>query len=37
MVLAQKQTHSSMEQDRKLRNSHTYGQLMYNKGVKNTL
>ena len=36
MVLAQKQTHKSMEQNREPRiNSCTYGQLIYDKGVKN--
>ena len=36
MVLAQKQTHRSMEQDRKPRNKPThYGQLIYDKGSKN--
>ena len=33
IVLAQKQTYTSMEQDRKPRkNRHTYGQLTYDKG-----
>ena len=36
MVLAQKQKYRSMEQDRKSEiNTHTYGQLIYNKGDKN--
>ena len=36
MVLAQKQTHRSVEQENKPRkNSHTYGQLVYGKGGKN--
>ena len=36
MVLAQKQTHGSMEQSKSPEiNSHTYGQLIYNKGGKN--
>ena len=36
MVLAQKQTHKSMEQDRNPEiNPHTYCQLIYNKGGKN--
>ena len=36
MVLAQKQTHRLVEQDRQLRNNpHTYGQLIYDKGGKN--
>ena len=35
MVLAQKQTHRSMEQDRKPRDKpRTYGQLIYDKGGK---
>ena len=35
MVLAQKQKHRSVEQDRKLEiNPHTYGQLIYDKGGK---
>ena len=38
MVLAQKQTDRSMEQDRKQEiNPCTYGQLIYNKGGKNTV
>ena len=38
MVLALKQTHRSMEQNRKPRNipTYTYDQLIYNKGGKNT-
>ena len=33
MVLAQKQTHRSMKQNRELEiNSHTYDQLIYDKG-----
>ena len=37
MVLAQKQTHRSMEQNRERRNKPTpYGQLIYDKGGKNT-
>ena len=36
MVLAQKQTHRSVEQNREPRNKPThYGQLIYNKGAKN--
>ena len=36
MVLPQKQTYRSMEQNRKPRkNPHTYSQLIYNKGAKN--
>ena len=35
MVLAQKQTHRSMEQKRQPRNKPTYGQLIYNRGGKN--
>ena len=35
MVLTQKQTHRSMEQNREPEiNPHTYGQLIYNKGGK---
>ena len=35
MVLAQKQTHRSMDQNRDPRNKpHTYGQLIYDKGCK---
>ena len=36
MILAQKQTHRSMEQDRKPRNKPmAYGQLIYDKGSRN--
>ena len=35
MILPQKQTYGSMEQNRKLRkNPHAYGQLIFNKGGK---
>ena len=38
MVLAQKQTHKSMEQDRKFRNKPMhYDQLIYDKGGKTTM
>ena len=36
MVLAQKQKYRSVELDRNHRNKPTYGQLLYNKGGKNT-
>ena len=37
MVLAQKQTHRSMEQNREPRNEpHLHGKLIYNKGGRNT-
>ena len=37
MVLAQKQTYRSMKQNREPKiNLHTYGQLIYNEGGKNT-
>ena len=35
MVLAQKQTHRSMEQNREPRNKPTHGKLIYDKGGKN--
>ena len=35
MVLAQKQTHRPMAQNREPRNPHTYTQLIYDKGGKN--
>ena len=37
MVLAQKQTHRSMEHDRTEINPHSYGQLICNKKGKNKL